>query len=194
MGGGYEGVKFNVVFEKKEAPKYDAEAEELIKWCRLFAKMKLTTPAGGGYSGNLSFRTPKGFVITGSSKSKETLGKEDLVEVLSCDKGKKEVRVNGLLNPSSEAFMHQLIYDAMPEVKAVFHLHDNEVVAKGEAMGLPITADTPYGSIERAEDTLKSLKGGNYVVLRNEGMVAAGRSMQEAGELTLEKNRLAKER
>ena len=60
----YSGVKFLTIFEEKLVPLHNVEAEELIEWCRLFAKKGLSTRIGKGFSGNLSFRTKKGFVIT----------------------------------------------------------------------------------------------------------------------------------
>jgi len=187
MAEKYSGTRFETVFEKKSVPETDEKAGSLVKWCRIFAEMRLSQKIGKGYSGNLSYRTKKGFIITGTAVSFEKLTKKDLVEVVSCDEKTRQVRVTGIIEPSSEAFMHSMVYNARPEVNAVFHLHDKKVVENAEKMGLPITKDLPYGSIERAKNAAKTLEGTNYIVINGEGMLATGATIEEAALLTLEK-------
>ena len=189
----YSGVKFRTIFEEKLVPLHNVEAEELIEWCRLFAKKGLSTRIGKGFSGNLSFRTKKGFVITGTAVSFSRIRKEELVEVIECNEEKKEAVVIGLVEPSSESFMHYMIYEEKPEINAVFHLHDEKVVEKTKKIGLPITREVPYGTIERAKEVLRALKGTKFAVIKNEGIVALGKNMQEAGQLVLETHDLAEE-
>ncbi len=184
----YEGVKFKTIFEGEihDAPGEDSKA--LIGWCRRFSDLMLVAAEAG----NLSFRLRGGFVITPTGKSKAELSPEDLVEVVNCDIGKKEVTVRGIFEPSSESMLHWLIYKNRNDVNAIFHLHDFDVLEK-TGLGLKSTVRVmPYGTVELANEVLSALgKKENYILMRNHGVIACCRSMDEAGELALDVHRRA---
>src|SRR5690554_6097886 len=73
-----------------------------------------------GTSGNLSARLASAsFLITASGKSKGALTPEDF---LSVDAAGKPADKNGP-RPSAETGVHMAIYNTVPEVGAVYHVH-----------------------------------------------------------------------
>ncbi len=179
-------IRFNISFVSDEVPS-DARIEELKEWCRRFQKNGLTPEFEGNYTGNLSFRSREGFVITASGlKSKENLGNDCFVYVKSYDKKSDTVYVEGSRQPSSEAVMHYLIYRARKEINAVFHGHNKAIVMNAEKLGFPVTErEHESGTNALAREALKVLGNKNLVVLKNHGFVSVGRTMKESGELAL---------
>jgi len=179
-------IRFNIVFVSHEIPS-DARIEELKEWCEKFQKNGLTPEFEGNYTGNLSFRSEEGFVITGSGlKSKENLSSDCFVYVKNYDEKSNTVYVEGSRQPSSEAVMHFLIYKARKEINAVFHGHNDVIIMNAEKLGFPVTErEYEPGTIALANEALKVLGNKNLIVLKNHGFVSLGRTMKEAGELAL---------
>ena len=167
----YVGTKFQTRFVRREPP-LAAGAGELLAWCRRWAAAGWIAKA----TGNLSCRTPDGFIITPTGTDPVTLSAADFVEVLGVDE--KEVRVAGTREPSSECRMHAGIYAARPDVTAIFHGHYAPALT---APGVAITArEIPYGTPAMATETVAALGAGNFVVMRNHGFVAVGATMRAA--------------
>jgi L-fuculose-phosphate aldolase len=172
MGEIYVGVKFDVVHlpaEKLEAPRM----AELIQIGKELA--------GKGFcpenSGNLSFRVMNGFGITTAGSELARLTLENFVLVKDVDLKKKEVLCAGKAQPSSEAMMHKMIYDARPDVKVILHAHALEL------RGAVTTAkEFPYGTLEFARSAIEVLKDHDLVILKNHGFVSVGGTVSEAYE------------
>jgi L-fuculose-phosphate aldolase len=179
-------IRFNTVFVSDKIPD-DTKIVELKEWSERFQKNGLTPEVEGNYTGNLSFRSKEGFVITASGlKDKENLTADCFVYVKGYDKKANTFHVEGKKKPSSESIMHHLIYKACEEINAVFHGHNNLIVANAENLHLPVTEkEHESGTIELAEEVLKVVGDGRLVVLKNHGFVALGKTMREAGELAL---------
>jgi len=179
-------IRFNTIFVSDKNPD-DKKMGVLVKWCERFQSLGLTPDFEGKCTGNLSFRLKDGFVITASGlETKENLCGDSFVYVKDFDEQKSKVFVEGKRNPSSEAMMHFLIYQARDDVNAIFHGHNNSILINAKQLGLPITEnEQDYGSIELAKETLKVLGENNLVVLKNHGFVSVGKTMKEAGELAL---------
>jgi ribulose-5-phosphate 4-epimerase/fuculose-1-phosphate aldolase len=191
-------IRFNTVFDSDNVPS-NSQIMELKEWSKAFQKNGLTPEVEGNYTGNLSFRSKDGFVITASAmKDKENLTDDCFVYVKNYDSTTNTFDVEGKKKPSSESIMHQLIYDATKDVNAVFHGHNNTIVATAEDLKLPITEkEYESGTVELAKEVLKVLKGNKVIVLRNHGFVTLGKNMKEAGELalaTLQKAKLERAR
>ena len=58
--------RFKVLHRDRTPNRYPQQTERLLHWCRIFDEEGLAPVAGGASAGNLSFRTPNGFVITPS--------------------------------------------------------------------------------------------------------------------------------
>jgi ribulose-5-phosphate 4-epimerase/fuculose-1-phosphate aldolase len=179
-------IRFNISFVSDEMPR-DAKIEELKEWSEKFQKNGLTPEFEGNYTGNLSFRSREGFVITVSGlKSKENLSNDCFVYVKNYDEQSNTVYVEGSRQPSSEAVMHHLIYKTRKEINAVFHGHNDTIIMNAEKLGFPVTErEHEPGTIELAKEALKVLGNKNLIVLKNHGFVSLGRTMKEAGELAL---------
>jgi ribulose-5-phosphate 4-epimerase/fuculose-1-phosphate aldolase len=179
-------IRFNITFVSDQVPR-DPRIEELKEWCEIFQRNGLTPEFEGNYTGNLSFRCRKGFVITASGlKSKQNLSNGCFVYVKNYDEQSNNVYVEGRRQPSSEVVMHHLIYKTHKEVNAVFHGHNNAIIMNAEKLGLTVTEkEYESGTAALAKEVLKALGANKLVVLRNHGFVSVGNTMKEAGELAL---------
>ena len=179
-------IRFNTVFVSDIIPS-DTKLGELKKWSKKFQKSGLTPEFQGNFTGNLSFRSKEGFVITASGlKNKQDLEDICFVYVKAYDEKNNTFFVEGQTKPSSESILHQLIYNASEDVKAIFHGHNHTIITHAEKLGLPVTEkEYESGTVELAKEALKVLGDFKLIVLRNHGFVSLGNTMKEAGELAL---------
>lgn len=187
-------IKFNIIFVSDQVPK-DVRIDELKEWSERFQKNGLTPEIEGNYTGNLSFRSKEGFIITASGlKSKENLSNDCFVYVKNYDEQSNTAYIEGSRQPSSEAVMHFLIYKTHKEINAIFHGHNDAIIMNAEKLGFPVTErEYEPGTIELAKEVLKVLGDKNLIVLKNHGFVSLGRTMKEAGELALATLKRSKE-
>lgn len=179
-------IRFNTFFISNNIPN-DPKIFELKNWSQIFQKNGLTPEVKGNYTGNLSFRSKDGFVITVSGlKDKENLGDDCFVYVKDYDEVSNTFSVEGQKKPSSESIMHHLLYQESKEINAVFHGHDNTIIAAAKKLNLTITEkEFESGTSELAKEVLKVLGDNKLIVLKNHGFVVIGKDMKEAGELAL---------
>jgi len=154
-------------------------------------------------SGNVSSRTPTGFLITpaGVPYAELTTG---MLAALRLD-GESG---SGGLRPSSEWRMHAAIYRARPDVAAIVHTHSPRATALACAgQGIPAfhymialaggdVRCTPYatfGTAELAESAVRGLEGRRACLLGNHGVMAVGSSLQRALAVAIEVENLAGE-
>jgi len=176
----YTGTKFKTVFERKIPPR-DAQIDGLVRWCRRFAELGLT-PGG---SGNMSVRSAEGFIVSRTAGNLGLIKPDEFVEVLKADVERKELCVAGAHEPSSESMMHAAIYEARPDVGAVFHGHHDRMLAEGGRLGLATTErEQPYGTPEIVREVLAALGQNQFLLIRNHGFVAIGANMEQAGRRT----------
>ncbi|MBI4044417.1 MAG: class II aldolase/adducin family protein [Candidatus Diapherotrites archaeon] len=179
-------AKFETFFSAKEIPK-NPENGELIKWGKIFAMNGLAPKYGKkSSSGNLSFRTKNGMVITRSGSDLENLRENELVEVNACDEEKFSVHAKGLFVPSSESFEHFEIYRARPEINAVFHGHSQEILLAAKKLRITETINpVPYGTIENLCEVMNVLGKNDFLVMKNHGFLSLGKTIDECGEKAL---------
>ncbi len=199
MGKGYEGVKFETKIIEKEIPS-DPRLERLRYWCVLFHQQNLAPPyplllpdKGWGSYGNLSFRVKKGenpFIITSSKSSLEHATSNDkFVLVQNIDYGNRSVYVHAKqgTDPSSEARLHDSIYQKRPKVNAIFHGHCDIITNNARSLGIPETkTKKPYGSMALVNEVLEVLGNYNFLQMKDHGFLSLGKTIDEAGNLTLE--------
>ncbi|MCP4193643.1 MAG: class II aldolase/adducin family protein [Planctomycetaceae bacterium] len=79
--------------------------------------------------GNVSYRIDEhSFVISGSATGGEMVLKpEQFAIVESFDLEKNSVNVVGKIDASSESMSHGAVYEAMPEVNTVIHVHSRKI-------------------------------------------------------------------
>lgn len=132
------------------------------------------------------------FVITGTQTGKyANLDGKFYTRVLDYDVDHLKIKMMGPIEASSEALTHAAIYAYNPKIRAIFHIHSSEIwlgMIKDKAHHT--ASDIPYGTVEMAKATQKCIEGQDFGVFcmhgHEDGVVAFGRSLEEAGELTLE--------
>jgi ribulose-5-phosphate 4-epimerase/fuculose-1-phosphate aldolase len=194
-GDAYVGVKFSPLCEGVKPPK-NSKIKKVREWGKILDEKNMAptyaTKKGIGSSGNMSFKTKNGFIITASYSQLGSLSKQDFTEVTECDSLENTVCFNGSRNPSSESSLHYAIYEARPEVKAIMHFHDESVLRQEEKLGLPITQfERPYGTVELAQEVLKVLGRHEFIIMKNHGCLALGKTIDEAGKTALEVHKKA---
>jgi len=157
----------------------------------------------GGYGyGNISCRLddldrPDGrhpFVITGTQTGgKADLTAEDYVTVTACYAAENRLVAEGPVRPSSEALTHGAVYALDSHILWVVHAHSPEIWCNAAALGVPMTADVPYGTPEMAEEVARLYAESDMPQKRifgmaghEDGVVTFGRTAEEAGFTMLE--------
>ena len=154
-------------------------------------------------SGNISCRSPGGFLITPAGKPYRDLAPGDLVELHVHGEPPASGR-----RPSSEWRMHAAIYASRPDAAAIVHTHSPRATALACAgRGIPpfhymialAGGDVRYmpyatfGSTELAETAVRGLEGRRATLLGNHGVIAIGGSLAEAHAVGVEVENLAGE-
>ena len=156
-------------------------------------------------SGNLSLRTPRGFVITPSGVPYAAMTPAELVECA----------VDGTPltsgQPSSEWRLHAAIYRARADAMAVVHTHSPRATAlacarrpipplhymitlagAGGRLGIPCAAHATFGTEELAQACVAALGDElRAVLLANHGVVALGATLAGAVALAREAENLS---
>jgi ribulose-5-phosphate 4-epimerase/fuculose-1-phosphate aldolase len=131
------------------------------------------------------------FIITGTQTGKyPDLDGRYYTRVLDFDVDNLKIKMMGPLEASSEALTHAAIYANNKNIKAIFHIHSNRIwkgMIKDASPNTP--RDIPYGTVEMARATEKCTAGQDYGVFcmhgHEDGVVAFGRNLNEAGNLIL---------
>ena len=153
-------------------------------------------------SGNLSVRTPRGFLVTPAALPYAALAEDDLVE---CDAG--GAVLGGRHRPSSEWRLHAAVYAARAEAQAVVHTHSpratalssarrpippfHYMVLLGGGADIPCAAHATFGTAELAANAVAALAGRRACLLANHGALALGTTLAAAEALAREVENLA---
>lgn len=178
----YIGTKFKTQLIKKKL-NATKRTRELIFWCRKFNEFGLAPSYGKGSAGNLSFRAGKHFIITASYTDLSQVRAEDLVRITSFSLPRKSVHAQGLREPSSETLLHAAIYQARPDIGAVFHGHGDDIL-KADHLFVTTKKKAPYGSSFLIEQVLAVLDHHDFIVMKGHGFLVLGKNMAGAGLLT----------
>ncbi|MEJ2698515.1 MAG: class II aldolase/adducin family protein [Desulfuromonadales bacterium] len=201
-----EGViKFQLDFTQGP-PLTGKELSEINAWRRILFLLRLIGQDperydGLGY-GNLServgpFSAPaaeRRFIISGTQTGGlEQLEEQHYVTVTECYPDENRVVAEGPIRPSSESLTHGTLYGLDDSLRSVMHVHSPEIWRHFRELGIPRTAeDAAYGSPEMAAEVRRLLSGteggcGLFAMGGHEdGLVAFGRSHEEAGTLLLQ--------
>ncbi len=155
-------------------------------------------------SGNLSQRTPRGFLITPSGLPYAQARVEDLVELAP-----DGTTLVGQRRPSSEWRLHTEIYAARPDAQAIVHTHSphatalscarrpipalHYMVAMAGGDDIPCSGYATFGTPELAQACLAALTGRRACLLANHGVVAIGATLAGADALAREVENLARQ-
>ncbi len=157
-----------------------------------------------GYSGNISARlSEEEILVSPSGVRKSELKPEELIVV---DLSGRVVRGSG--KPSVELPTHLAIYKARRDVNAIVHVHPvyASVFAVLRESIPPVLEETviyiggeirvadyaPTGTAELGERVVEALGDRSAVILANHGVIAVGRSIDEAVDIAVYVERAAK--
>lgn len=148
-------------------------------------------------SGNVSVRSGDGFLITPTGMSYDALAPEDVAYV-AMDGSQPE----GQRKPSSEWQMHQALFAARPEARAVVHAHSpfavalaclredippfHYMIAVAGGKDIRCADYATFGTEELARNAVAAMTGRKACLLANHGQLAFGDSLTSALELAHE--------
>lgn len=193
----------------KFAPEYvgslgpvDTAVADLNRWrdrlydLRLIGMYAEGELKGIGY-GNISLRTPGGFLISATRTGNlARLSREHYTEIVRVDLDRNSVdyrAVSVAVTPSSESMTHGMFYLAAPDIRAVIHVHHPEFWKRTLDV-LPTTArEVEYGTPEMGREILRLYRAGDLPRCKiavmgghEEGLVSFGGDLDEAGRVLLE--------
>lgn len=186
MTEGY--IKFSCNWIQKEFPFQEEIYEELES-----ARTKLRTlgligmyPDGIGF-GNISVKTDdsKSFIITGSATGQfDKLDQSHYALVTGYDFKRNSISCTGFTKASAESLTHAAVYESIPEVGAVVHVHCLWLWEKLLNDYPTTSAEIEYGTPEMAYAVgkLASEINGKIIVMggHREGILAFGSNLIEA--------------
>lgn len=172
--------------------------DQLVSTAKQMSNLGLTP----GMSGNVSVRSPAGFLVTPSGMPYPELTADDAVEV----KFDGTVRP-GQKTPSTEWRLHRDILGARQDIQAIVHTHSmfsttismlrrsipavHYMVVLSGGDEIPCAEYATFGSEQLALNAVTALRGGDACLLANHGMVALGSSLASALRLAAEVETLA---
>ena len=149
-----------------------------------------------GTSGNASIRTDKGFLVTPSGMAIEQLSAANMVEVSMAGQAISAGR------PSSEWRFHRDIYQARPEVHAIVHTHSmfvtslsclrqdippfHYMIAVAGGKDIRCAEYALFGTQALSDAAIVALEGRKACLLANHGMIALGKTLDQAVSLAME--------
>lgn len=161
-----------------------------------FARRSVEAGLNQGTSGNVSARSPEGFLITPSGRNMTALGATDMV-FLDMDGRAPEG-----MKPSSEWRFHRDIYAAFPEAGAIVHAHSpfavvlaclrrdippfHYMVAMAGGGDIRCARYATFGTQALSDAVLEALRDRRACLMANHGLVAWGRSLPGALALAVE--------
>jgi len=171
---------------------------EMIATCQRMNSAELNV----GSAGNLSVRVDGGFLITPSGIAYEGMVPEQIVEM------DMEGRYYGDFIPSSEWRFHYDILKARPDVDVVLHSHATHssilaccrrdipaihyMVAVSGGSIIKCSGYAPFGTQDLSREALDALGPRNACLLGNHGVVAVGKTLNEAFGVLSEVENLAR--
>jgi hypothetical protein len=171
------GRNFKTIVREEKDPGL-RQTRELLRWCTILNNMTLLH----GTRGEISFRTPRGFAITGNRARLNRLDPGKIAEVLEYSQQENALYVRGRGEPSEEALLHYVIYRKRPDVNAIFHIHDSTMLNAHSDLGIPlISRNSP-------DEILATLGKEDAIAIRDNGLLFLGSSLDNAGNLIVQKH------
>jgi L-fuculose-phosphate aldolase len=156
-----------------------------------------------GKSGNVSARTPSGFLVTPTGLAYDSMRPGDVV-AMTVDGATQGPRA-----PSSEWRFHRDIYAARAEAHAIVHAHSpfattlsclergipafHYMIAVAGGSDIRCAPYATFGTQELSDHALRALDGRKACLLANHGMIAVGPSLADALALAVEVEALAEQ-
>jgi len=191
-------IKFNIDWDHQ--PLSVEVPEELMVWRDKMHELKQIGhyhEINIGY-GNISVKTPKGILISGTQTGDVyPIKLEHFTLVDNHDIDKNYVHCVGPVKASSESMTHAAVYEADDSIKAIIHVHNIELWNQLMDVVPTTHKEVPYGTPEMANEIFRlfqetNVKEEKIIVMagHEEGIISFGKNLDEAGEILL--NFLAK--
>ena len=188
-------IKFNCERIDKNISLPIKTLEALTKWRNTMFESGLigSYSTGVGY-GNISIRAATdSFYISGTATGRlQTLEETHYPLVNSWSFSKNSLKCTGRINASAESLSHAVIYESLPNVGAVIHIHHKGMWTKYLNQKVTTSPDVLYGTPEMASEIHKiimPLKPGEdpFLVMggHEEGIIVWGNNLDDAGETVL---------
>lgn len=189
MQEGY--IKYKSNWEEREIIIPDSSFREIEYWRnQLYDKGMIGLYNNGIGFGNISMRIKNSnqFYITGSTTGKYSkLEIEHLAKVENYSLENNSIDCIGPVIASSESLSHAIIYESLPEITSIIHIHHHDVWMKS-LNKLPTTSkNAEYGSPEIANEIKALLRDEKNTTQRiiimgghKEGIISFGKDLEEA--------------
>ena len=175
---GYVGVKFETLRLGSEIqPDLKDISHHFLRNGQRLKRFGMTPKNAG----NMSVRTGDGMMITASGANLGSIEDTDIVYVQRCSVEDRMVTYVGSSLPSSETFLHFLVYRSRPEVGAIVHAHDPATSALDDHHVKETAREEPYGTLELARMACETFSTQErIIILKNHGYVAIGDTLTQA--------------
>ncbi|NOR87556.1 MAG: class II aldolase/adducin family protein [Bacteroidales bacterium] len=184
-------IKFSCHWEETSALKLE-QLTSLMKWRDQAQEMEFIGiyPNGIAY-GNISCRIGMGFLISGSATGQlPTTTAENYSLVKKWDIAENELWCTGATKASSESLTHAIIYDSLPQVNCVLHIHDLKLWKKHYSSLASTPFNIEYGTPEMAWAVKKLIiqfpkdKAGIFLMQgHQDGLIGFGSNFKEVFDL-----------
>ncbi len=184
----YSGIKFRV---RRVADRFIADSRlvSLNRWAYIFSELGLAPLHARGAFGNYSYRDKNGyhFIITRTGMIPEQACNEENFCKVVYNKMDDCFESQGMHDPSSECFLHHLIYKYDDSFGCIMHGHSNLITMHCKQLGI---AETPveygYGTRELGMSALSLLEDGHrFFQLKNHGFIAVHFTISQAADMVL---------
>lgn len=187
-------IKFNCNWIQLQ-PMPFAEIEELNNWRDQLHALQLIGENADciGY-GNISRRYKENtFIISGSATGKiQQLNESHYSLVTAYDLDSNSLTTEGPILASSESMTHAVIYESLPGVNFVFHVHHLALWKKLLQTNPSTSADVEYGTPAMAREIQRLLKATDLASIKlfamgghEEGIISFASNAAEAGALII---------
>lgn len=184
-------IKFNCIRKNGHIKIPEQIFNVLSKWRQIMYKSGLIGMYSNGIGyGNLSARATAGsFYISGTTTGRlPALGKKHFALVNSWSFNENSLTCTGQINASAESLSHAAIYESLPQVGAVIHIHHKGMWDKYFNLLLSTSPEVLYGTPEMAREIkefVATIKPEQDSILimggHEEGIIAWGETLDDAG-------------
>ncbi len=146
-------IKFRIDHQETGTICSDEDISELLQFrTEIFDRGWIgVLPDGVGF-GNLSMRVENHFIITGNATGQHrTPNSSHFAKVLRYDAKFNICTSEGPRKPSSESGTHAVIYDILPDINVILHIHNTAIWKKIIETGFSTAENIEYGTPEMAE-------------------------------------------
>ena len=185
-------IKFDIQWDVGEAPNHPL-MDKLKTWRDKMYNLGLIgfyEKFQVGY-GNISIKTEKGIIVSGTQTGHiPQLGNRHYTLVDEYDIDKNSLHCIGPVKASSESLTHAAIYECSKDINAIIHIH-HKSFWENTLNIIPTSSNSvPYGTPEMAYEIFRLYKETDFskskimaMAGHDEGIIAFGNSLEEAGEI-----------